>query len=227
MKLKIISQDDEPFENRIEAGQRLGKVLSTMIKQYPLVLGIPRGGLVIAQAIVQVLRCDVDVILTHKIGAPLNPELAIGAVDEHKHVFWNEPLIRQMDIDSGYLKSEQQRQIKELERRQRLLRAIYPKIELENRCVVITDDGVATGATAQVAFWSAREQHPKELIGAFPVGAMDTVQKLSPDADQMICLKVPRKFYSLSQFYLNFNQVSDQEVLELLKQEYKRKRFIQ
>lgn len=224
MKPIILFDDAEPFKDRNEAGRKLGFELEKMIKERPIVLGIPRGGMQTAAAIASVLSCDIDIMLTHKIGAPYNSELAIGAMSEEGKIFLNERMIKMLDVDASYIEAEKQKQLNELERRQKLFRSIYPKISLKNRIVVITDDGVATGATVQVALWVARQEKPKKLIGAFPVAPPDTLKKLSHDADEIVCLKAPETFQALSQFYLNFNQVSDEEVLDILRNEIQRKK---
>jgi predicted phosphoribosyltransferase len=195
----------------------LGHQFSDLIEKKPLVLGIPRGGLVTAQAVASVLECDIDIMLTHKIGAPANPEFAIGAVSEEGRLFLNEEYVETTGAGSVYLEEEKTRQFKELNRRRKLFRSIYPKIPLNDRIVIITDDGIATGATAQAALWAAREEKPKILIGAFPVAPLATVKRLSNDADEILCLRVPATFYAISQFYYNFEQVSDEEVLAILK----------
>lgn len=204
---------------------KLGLELKRRIKERLIVLGIPRGGMETAAAIASVLNCDIDIMLTHKIGAPYNSELAIGAIGEDGEIFLNERLIRSLGVDSSYIEREKQRQLKELERRRKLFRAVYPKITLKNRIVVITDDGVATGATVQIALWAARQEKPKKLIGAFPVAPPDTLKRLSHDADEIICLKAPEMFQALSQFYIDFNQVSDEEVIDILRNENQRKKM--
>lgn len=222
MKLSILSNSTEAFGNRNEAGLQLGGELQKETKEKPLVLGVPRGGIVIAAAISSVLECDMDIMLAHKIRAPFNPELAIGAVSEDGRVFLNDYLVQTTGADSSYMEDEKKEQLEELNRRRKLFRSVYPKIPLKNRIVVITDDGIATGATVQAALWAARQENPKKLIGAFPVAPPETLEKLSRDADEIICLKAPEIFRAISQFYLNFAQVSDEEVLDILKERYKR-----
>ena len=223
MKLTIFSNSAEPFTDRNEAGIQLGVELHKRIKEKPLILGIPRGGMVTAAAISSALDCDVDIILTHKIGAPENPELAIGAISEEGKVYLNDYIVQTTGADPAYIENEKELQLEELNRRRKLFRSVYPKISLKNRIVVVTDDGIATGATVQVALWAARQEKPKKLIGAFPVAPLETLKKLSPDADEIICLKAPEMFRAISQFYLSFAQVSDEEVLNILKEEYERK----
>lgn len=207
----------EPFKNRDDAGLQIAAVLQEKIKENPVILGIPRGGVVIAQAIASTLHWDMDIILTHKIGAPSHPELAIGSISEDGRVYLNDDLVETTGADTVYIEDEKEEQFSELNRRRKLFRSVYPKISLKNRIVIITDDGVATGATVQAALWAARQENPKKLIGAFPVAPLDTLKKLSHDADEIICLKAPEMFRAISQFYDRFAQVSDEEVLNILK----------
>lgn len=224
MRPIILSNSAGAFIDRNDAGIQLGHELEKRIKGRPVVLGIPRGGMATAAAIASVLDCDIDIILTHKIRAPFNPELAIGAISEDGRVVLNDDLVQATQADPAYLESEKQEQLAELARRRKLFRSVYPKVPLKGRIVVITDDGIATGATVQAALWAARQEKPKELIGAFPVAPPGTLQKLSPDADEIICLQAPDTFYAISQFYYSFAQVSDEEVLGLLKKEHERKK---
>lgn len=223
MKLTILSNSAEPFADRDEAGMELGNILRQRISESPLILGVPRGGIVTASAIAAVLDCDVDILLAHKIRAPFNPELAVGAMSEDGHVVLSANLVQALEADSTYIEQETNEQREELNRRRKLFRSVYPKIPLRDRVVIITDDGVATGATIQAALWAARREKPQKLIGAFPVAPPETLEKLKADADEIICLKVPAMFYAISQFYLAFDQVPDSEVLEILRKERRRK----
>lgn len=224
MKPIIVSNSAQAFANRREAGRQLGLEVKKRISEKPLVLGIPRGGMVTAAAVASVLESDLDIILTHKIRAPYNPELAIGAVSEEGQVFLNGPFVRRTKADQSYIEAEKRIQLKELVRRRELFRGVYPKISLKDRVVVITDDGIATGSTVQAALWSARRENPKYLIGAFPVAPPDTLERLQEDADEIICLQAPYFFNSVSQFYVDFPQVPDEKVMALLKQEKAKKK---
>ena len=224
MKLRIISFDDKTFQDRWEAGVLLGVELKKNIREKPLILGIPRGGMVTAQAISSVTGGEIDIMLTHKIGAPDNPELAIGAISENGQLFLNNNLVEDTGADREYINSVKMEQLEELKRRRELFRAVHPKIPLKDRVVVITDDGIATGATVQVALWAARQERPKKLIGAFPVAPMGTLKKLNADADEIICLKAPAIFYAISQFYLSFDQVTDEQVLNILREANEQKK---
>jgi len=221
--LRIISNSSEPFSGRIEAGQSLARELQDYHGQKAAVLGIPRGGIIIAQQIANELEADLDIVLTHKLGAPGNPELAIGSVSEDGKLFIDERIVSYVGADDSYIEREKARQLQEISRRVQLYREVLPKLPLKARIVIITDDGVATGATMQAALWAVRQEKPEKIVAALPVGPEDTLKKLSEDADETICLQAPPFFSALSQFYLQFTQVEDQELLEILQQESKRK----
>jgi len=192
--------------------------------QIPLVvLGVPRGGIVVAREIAHALQADLDMVLAHKLGAPGNPELAIGAVCEDGKLFLDEEISSYMGVDDDYIKREKSRQLQEIARRVKRYRSVLPKIPLAGRVAIVTDDGVATGATMQAALWAVRQENPKKIVAALPVGPQETLEKLSRDADETICLQAPPFFSAISQFYSYFNQVEDEELLEILQEESKRR----
>ena len=221
--LRIVSKSSQPFSGRIEAGQALAGQLQEFSSQKPAVLGIPRGGIIIAQQIADVLEADLDIILSHKLGAPGNPELAIGAICEDGKLFIDHRITSYVGADDNYIEQEKARQLQQIARRVQRYREVLPKLSLEARIVIITDDGVATGATAQAALWAVRQEKPNKIIAALPVGPEDTLTKLAENADETICLQAPPFFSALSQFYLQFTQVEDQEMLEILEAESKRR----
>lgn len=221
--LQIVSNSSEPFTGRVEAGQLLAQQLKKYRGQKTAVLGIPRGGIIIAQQISDLLEADLDIVLSHKLGAPGNPELAIGAVCEDGKLFIDERISSYVGADDSYIEQEKARQLQQMTRRIELYREVLPKLPLKARIVIITDDGIATGATMQAALWAVRQENPKKIIAALPVGPEDTLKRLSKDTDQTICLQSPPFFSALSQFYLQFTQVEDQELLEILEAESKRR----
>ncbi len=222
-KLQIKSESSEPFIGRIEAGELIAVELKRFRNKKAVVLGIPRGGVIVANQIAQSLTTDFDIVLSHKLGAPVNPELAIGAVCEDETIFIDKNLARYVGADDGYIEQEKNRQLQEIARKVQLYRKIIPKIGLKQRLVIVTDDGVATGATMRAALWAIREEKPEKIIMALPVGPKDTVTQLSEAADETVCLKIPSSFEALSRFYKNFGQVEDEELMEILKQESKRR----
>jgi putative phosphoribosyl transferase len=205
------------FRDRVEAGRRLAEMLHPYGDRRPVVLAIPRGGVVVAHEVAQALGAPMDIIVPRKIGAPGNPELAIGAVAEDGTRILDDRLIRHMDVPEGYLVDESRRQIEEIERRMRRYRGDEPSIPLEGRVVIIIDDGVATGATIRAAIHSVRRRRPASIVVATPVGPMETVGKLREDADDVVCLSTPEPFYAIGHFYRDFSQVSDEEVVRILR----------
>jgi predicted phosphoribosyltransferase len=219
VKLRVVSRSDELFNDRQEAGRLLGRELGNLRGRRAVVLGIPRGGIIVARELARALDADLDVVLAHKLGAPGNPELAMGSVGEDGKLFLNEILVREMGIGGDYIQQEKARQQVEITRRSGLIRRVLPKVLLRGRLVILTDDGVATGATFQAALWAVRQEQPKELIAALPVGSEDTVTRLAEDADEVICLQAPPFFAAVGQFYMHFALVEDDEVLAILEEE--------
>jgi predicted phosphoribosyltransferase len=222
--LRIVSHSEEAFRDRVAAGQLLAKELAGWRGQRVVVLGIPRGGLVVACELARAIDADLDIVLSRKLRTPGHEELAMGAVSEDGKVFLNDEVVTEMGIsrNSSYLRREQEIQMQEIARRAELIRRVRPKVPIEGRVAIVTDDGVATGATMQAAVWAARQEHPSRLVVALPVGPEDTVSRLAQDADEVMCLRVPPYFAAVGQFYLRFGQVEDEEVLAILKEEYRR-----
>ena len=216
-RARIISASQEPFRGRVEAGRLLAGELTKFRGKKAVVLGIPRGGIIIANELSCVLGAEMDIVLSRKLGSPGNPELAIGAVCEDGKLFLNEMLASQAGPESSYIQQEKARQLSLIKRRVEQYREILPKVSLKDNIVIITDDGVATGATMKAALWAARQERPKMLIAALPVGPADTIRELAKDADEVIVLRVPPFFAAIGQFYLDFSQVQDEEVMEILK----------
>lgn len=221
--LRVISNSSQTFSSRMEAGDLLARQLKELQDQNVVVLGIPRGGVVVAREIAHALQADLDMVLAHKLGAPGNPELAIGAVCEDGKLFLDEEISSYMGVDDDYIKREKSRQLQELARRVKRYRSLLPKLPLAGRVAIVTDDGVATGATLQAALWAVRQEEPERIVTALPVGPQDSLEKLSQDADETICLQAPPFFSAISQFYSYFNQVEDEELLEILQEESKRR----
>ncbi len=221
-KLRIISHSDEPFRDRQEAGRLLARELAEFRRQNAVVLGIPRGGIVVARELARALEADLDIVLAHKLRTPGHAELAMGSIAEDGKLFLNETVIQELNVDRAYIKQEKARQLAEIARRTELIRRIRPKVPLGGRTVIVTDDGVATGATTQAALWAVRTERPGRLIAALPVGPEDTITRLSEDVDEMICLRTPPLFAAVGQFYSSFYPVEDEEMLKILQEEYRR-----
>ncbi|MFQ5864520.1 MAG: phosphoribosyltransferase [bacterium] len=205
------------FENRQEAGKLLANKLIHLKEKNPVILGLPRGGVLIAHEIAQALGTILDVVVARKLGAPDNPELAIGAVTESGVVQLNPSIIESLDITEEYIESERQKQLAEIKRRVQVYRKVHQRVPLDKQIVVITDDGVATGATVKAAILGVQSENPAELILAIPVGAEDILQELEKMADELVCLKKPPIIGGVGQFYRDFSQVEDLEVVNILK----------
>jgi len=205
------------FEDRKEAGKRLAKKLMAEAEgQEGIVLAIPRGGIVVGKEISQKLNFPLDVLVTKKIPAPQNPELAIGAVGEGGIVFFDENLCQNLCVTPAYKRKIIEEKKKELEDKKNFFRKGKPPLDLKDKTVILTDDGVATGATMLAAVRVVKTQKPKEIIVAVPVVALDTLPKLQAEADKVIYLEAPEMFFAVGQFYEKFNQVTDEEVLKIL-----------
>lgn len=206
------------FQNRVEAGKKLVSRLSGYkATKNLIVLGIPRGGVVTGKRLSKSLHCPLDVIVTKKIGAPGNPELAIGAVGAIGEPVINEELATRVGADEKYLKSQISNLKSEVKRREKLFRKGKPALDLKNKTVILTDDGVATGATMLAAIEVTRQQNPKKIVVAVPVIARDSLAKIEPLADEVVYLDAPELFFAVGQFYQEFPQVEDKEVVRLLK----------
>ena len=215
-KVRIISNSSEPFADREEAGRLLAAELSGYRGQKAVVLGIPRGGVIIAREISRALRADIDIVLARKLRTPGHEELAMGSVTEDGKLFLNRELVEELGIGEDYIQREKLQQMTEMKRRTELIRRVRPRIPLEGRIVIVTDDGVATGATTQAAFRAVRSEQPEKLIAAVPVGPEDTIIGLAKDVDEMICLRSPPLFAAVGQFYQRFDPVEDEDVLKIL-----------
>jgi len=202
------------FRDRFDAGSQLAAHLKTIALHDPVVLGIPRGGAVVAAAIAHGLNAELDVVLAHKLRAPLQPELAIGAIDEEGNKILS-PLGAYVPQD--YVKQEVQHQLNEIERRKKLFRPIRPQAILAGRSVIITDDGIATGSTMFAAIAAVQHHQPRELIVAIPVGPAETIKELRQRCDRVICIASPADFQAVGEFYQEFEATEDAEVVELLR----------
>ncbi len=216
-KTRIVSYSDQAFQNREQAGKLLAQELTNFQDKKAVVLGIPRGGIVVAKSLAQELRADLDIIISRKLGAPGQVELAIGALAENGEIFINQSVVSELSVSDSYIEQEKERQQEEIRRRSQLIRGVLPRVPLAERLVLITDDGVATGATMQAAVWAVRREKPGKLVVAVPVASEEAVTSLAGDVDELLCLRMPANFFAVGQFYREFYQVTDEEVLEILK----------
>ena len=215
-KVRIISTSSTRFANREEAGRLLAAELNEYRTQNAVVLGIPRGGIVVAREIARTLDAELDIVLARKLRTLGFEELAIGSVAEDGKLFLNQEVVEEFGVEEAYIQQEKVHQLAGIKRRIELFRLVRPKVPLNGRIVIVTDDGVATGATAQAALWSVRLEQPEKLVVAMPVGPDDTIRRLAEDADEMLCLSAPPLFSAVGQFYEQFNPVEDEDVLRIL-----------
>lgn len=223
--INIVSHSDEPFKGRKEAGSLLAEALKGLGGAGTVVLGIPRGGVVVAKELNRILNARLDIVLSHKLGAPRNPELAVGAISESGKVFLDGRITSLTGSDEAYIKAEAKRQGLEIKRRAEIFRKILPKADLKGKTGIITDDGVATGATMQAALWAARQEKPKRLIAACPVASSEAVERIEGYCDEVIVYRLPDFFGAVGQFYKDFGQTTDEEVMAILKAEASTRRF--
>jgi putative phosphoribosyl transferase len=222
-RVRVISYSGEPFQNRSQAGKLLAEELTYLKDKKAVVLGIPRGGIVVAKYLAREIGADLDIVISRKLGAPNQSELAVGALAESGEVYLNQYVVNELGVSESYIEEEKERQMAEIKRRSQLIRSVLPRMPLKDRVVLITDDGVATGATMQAAVWAIRREKPRKLIVAIPVASEEAVTRLAQDVDELVCLRMPANFMAVGQFYYQFSQVTDEEVLEILKLEQMRR----
>lgn len=207
------------LKDRKDAGLQLAERLSWLKSEKEdndvIVLAIPRGGVIVADVIAKSLNAMLDVVVPRKLGAPYNPELAIGAVMHDSSSYINEYVTNTLRIEQDYITSEVDTQVKEIERRLALYRD-SSKYDLEGKRIVMVDDGIATGATMMVAILWVKKQKPKMVILAVPVAPKEVTRKLSEMVDRSVVLHTPLEFGAVGEFYEDFGQISDQEVIDTL-----------
>ena len=205
------------FLNREDAARQLAERLRGHQLRRPLVLGIPRGGVVVGAAIAQQLGAELDVVLSRKLRSPHEPELAAGAIAEDGHVYLNPEAEEILELHGDAFHAERERQLAEIDRRRRLIRQIRPAAEIAGRTVIVTDDGIATGATMLAALQTLRAKEPHNLIVAVPVGAPDRLRRIRPECDELICLLAPENFFAIGQFYDDFSEIDDERMMAVLR----------
>jgi putative phosphoribosyl transferase len=210
------------FSDRVDAGKRLASALADFSGKNGLVLAIPRGGVVVGYEIAKALKVPLDVTIPRKIGAPNNPELAIGAVAEDGTAIIDDSLVAYLGVSREYIKEESVHQKQEIGRRLKTYRQDKSYPNLRGLDVIVVDDGIATGSTMKAALASVKNRGATSVTVAVPVGPPSTLQELKEIADRVVCLYTPEYFQAIGQFYADFSQTDDEEVIKLL-QESKRK----
>ena len=206
------------FENRTEAGRLLANALARRKFADPVVLALPRGGIPVAVEVARGLGAPLDLVLVRKIGCPMQPELAAGAVvdGDCPEIVRNEAIIRETGTSDAYIEEEAKRQLSVIEARRKLWIEGRPLVPVAGKTVIVVDDGIATGATVRAALHALRRQNPKRLVVATAVAPPDTVELLQSEADEVIALETPEPFGAIGYFYRDFSQVDDGEVASML-----------
>lgn len=209
-----------PFDNRRAAGIVLGHALARYRHAAPLVVGLPRGGVPVAYEVACALGGTLDVLLVRKLGAPQQPELALGSIIDGKppQVVWNDDIISVLCPSDDYLRGEQRRQWQELERRRALYRGGMGPVTAPHRTVIVVDDGVATGSTMKAALLALRKLGAARLVAAAPVAPRDVWNSIATLADDAVCIAPLDSFSAVSLYYVDFTQTTDDEVIELMTQ---------
>lgn len=206
------------FADREDAARQLAAELRSLPLKDPLVLAIPRGGVVVGAVLARELGAELDVVLARKLRAPYQPELALGAVGEDGELYLNRSVVSALGVSKNYLENERRHQLDEIARRQALYRAARPQAPLAGRSLILTDDGIATGSTMIAALHYVRGHTPHEVIVAVPVAPPERLETIEPLCDRLICLLAPPDFFAVGQFYESFQPIEDEEVIRLLRQ---------
>ena len=205
-----------PFRDRKEAGERLAKDLVGMKLQDPIVLAIPRGGVVVGVELARALGAELDVVVSRKLRVPYQTELAFGALGEDGTLVLDHHLIEKVGLSSTQIQQEQDYQREQIRQRVARFRRDKPAVELANRSVIVTDDGIATGSTMLAALKTLRTNEPLELIVAVPVAPKHQLELIARHCDRIVCLYSPEDFMAVGQFYESFEPIEDQQVEQLM-----------
>lgn len=207
-----------PFRDRADAGQKLAKVLARYRRRRPVLLALPRGGVPVAAEVARALDAPLHLLIVRKIGVPSQPELAMGAIADaiEPIIYRNESVIRDAGVSEAAFDAVKDRELAEIGRRRARYLEALPIRNLRGRTLIVIDDGIATGATMRAALATLRTAHPRQLIVAVPVGVTSVLSGLRDMADAIECLESFQSLGAIGQYYDDFEQVSDQEVIEII-----------
>lgn len=207
------------FHNRSDAGRQLARALASHSHRTDVVvLALPRGGVPVAYEVARGLHAPLDVCVVRKLGVPSQSELAFGAIASGGVRVLNDDIVSSLNLSSEVMDAVTRRETKELSRREIAYRSGRPPILLEGKTVILVDDGIATGSTMLAAIQAIRKQRPQQVIVAVPTAAQDSCARVERQVDQMVCLIKPQNFYAVAQWYSDFSQTTDEEVIRLLKE---------
>ena len=210
---------DSVFENRAEAGRALAALLGAYSgRDDVIVLALPRGGVPVAFEVARELAADLDVLVVRKLGVPVQPELAMGAIASGGAFYLDETIVRYAGVARAELTAVIAHEQAELARREALYRGARPPLDVENRVAIVVDDGMATGATMKAAAMALRDKKPSRIVAALPVAPADSDARIESVVDEFICVQRPYSYFGVGQFYVDFTQTSDEEVFDLLRQ---------
>ncbi len=210
------------YRDRAAAGRALARELERFRAKTPVVVALPRGGVVVGYEVAKALGAPLEVIIVRKLGAPHQPELAIGAVvdlgrrADSPEVVLNEAVVKRLGVSSDFIREETARELEEIRRREAAYRAGGSPAPLAGRTVIVVDDGIATGSSMRVALHALRRAGPERLVLAVPVGPRESLDRMKQDADEVVCPLTPEDFHAVGEFYADFAQTSDEEVITLL-----------
>lgn len=206
-----------PFENRIQAGRLLGQTLAGYAKRPDvIVLALPRGGVPVGFEVARIIDASFDIMLVRKLGTPGQEELAMGAIASGGLRVLNADILAAINVSREAIEAATLTERQELERREQDYRGYQPPPKVENQCVILVDDGLATGASMLAAVSALKQRNPASIVVAVPVAPLETVQRLQEEADDVVCLATPEPFLAVGRWYREFSQTSDDEVKSLL-----------
>jgi putative phosphoribosyl transferase len=206
------------FQNRADAGRQLARRLLPLKDESPVVLALPRGGVPVGHEVAEALGAPLDLVLVRKIGAPDQPELALGAVvdGDRPETVLNQDLIDALGVTDDDIRAIERRELAEIGRRRRMYLGRRARVPVAGRTAIVVDDGIATGATVRAALRAIRRQKPKRLVLAVPVAPAEVVAKIKAEVDDVVCLMTPEPFYAISIHYADFAQLADNDVMAIL-----------